>query len=268
MFAHCAPQRSSALASGSAALMPADAAAAAVTPSPAPPGVATGFAVLDAFLPWGGWPVGAMSEILTERCGAGELSLLLPAMARLAAEKRPIVLIGLPHEVFAPALLQAGVDPHQVTQIYPGATVRDVKALLWSSEQILRSGSAALVVLWSLGRPEPPIEALRRLHLAGLGKTTSFIHYRAVSCRGQPSPAWLRCGFWPTAETIELEVFKCRGRLTARPRITLDRRAVEARLAAHLHARLALKRALSEGLSSESPPPIAAQPQPWTALAR
>ena len=61
------------------------------------PGIATSFAVLDAFLPWHGWPVGAMTEIMTDTVGCGELSLLLPAMARLTQEKRPVLCIGAPH---------------------------------------------------------------------------------------------------------------------------------------------------------------------------
>jgi hypothetical protein len=221
------------------------------------PGLATGFAVLDAWLPWGGWPVGAMTEILVDSTGLGELSLLMPAMSRLAAEKRPIVLIGAPHEVFAPALVQAGVDPRQVTQIHPCATARDVKALLWSSEQILRSGSAALVLLWSTAcAKEITPEALRRLHLAGLDQPTTFIHYRAASCSTQPSPAWLRFGFSANDDELRLQVFKCRGRPLARPLITLDRALVQARLAAHLTARAALRGAIEQGLGT----PVGAPP--------
>jgi len=215
-------------------------------------GVATGFAVLDAFLPWGGWPVGAMTEVMTDAFGAGELSLLLPAMSRLASEKRPIAMIGLPHELFAPALAQANVDPQQVTQILPSARTHDAKELLWSSEQILKSGAAALVVLWSVPtsphRSAMSPEALRRLHLACLGQETTFIHYRAASCTALPSPAWLRFGFSANEEQIRLQVLKCRGRLLARPLVTLDRAAVQARLATRLNAERLLARALEDGL--------------------
>ena len=75
------------------------------------PGVSTSFAVLDAFLPWHGWPTGAMTEIMTDTVGCGELSLLLPAMARLSQEKRPILCIGAPHALFAPALTRDDADP-------------------------------------------------------------------------------------------------------------------------------------------------------------
>ncbi|MFN3629721.1 MAG: translesion DNA synthesis-associated protein ImuA [Casimicrobiaceae bacterium] len=214
------------------------------------PGLATGFAVLDAWLPWGGWPVGAMTEILTEQSGIGELSLLLPAMSRLAAEKRPIVLVGPPHELFAPALIQAGVDPRQITQIHPGATKREAKTLPWSSEQILRSGTAALVLLWSTAHADTVTpEVLRRLHLACLGKPTTFIHYRAACCSTQPSPAWLRFGLSATDDELHLQLFKCRGRPLARPLISLDRAQVQARLGAHLRARKALGEAMEAGLT-------------------
>ena len=46
--------------------------------------IASGHAALDAELPGGGWPQGSLSEILVDRCGQGEMSLLLPALARLS----------------------------------------------------------------------------------------------------------------------------------------------------------------------------------------
>ncbi|MBX3682927.1 MAG: SOS cell division inhibitor SulA, partial [Thauera sp.] len=40
----------------------------------------TGFSALDAELPGGGWPAGALIELLADRPGVGELSLLLPLL--------------------------------------------------------------------------------------------------------------------------------------------------------------------------------------------
>jgi hypothetical protein len=53
------------------------------------PGVPTGFAELDRELPGGGWPRGGLTEILPLRRGIGELSLLLPALARCRATNLP-----------------------------------------------------------------------------------------------------------------------------------------------------------------------------------
>ena len=46
----------------------------------------TGYAELDEQLPGGGWARGALTEILLEREGIGELRLLLPALARISAQ--------------------------------------------------------------------------------------------------------------------------------------------------------------------------------------
>ena len=56
--------------------------------SPATPrGLSTGFPALDALLPWGGWPPGALSEVLDQRPG-GAFALVVPALARLSAGGR------------------------------------------------------------------------------------------------------------------------------------------------------------------------------------
>ena len=50
------------------------------------PCVPTGFAMLDEALPGGGWPRGALTEILPARTGIGEISLLAPALTRLSRQ--------------------------------------------------------------------------------------------------------------------------------------------------------------------------------------
>src|SRR5262245_63261238 len=57
------------------------------------PSVPTGFAELDAWLPGGGWPAGAITEIHVERTGIGELQLVMPAAARLTRSGRWLALI-------------------------------------------------------------------------------------------------------------------------------------------------------------------------------
>ncbi|MCB1995213.1 MAG: hypothetical protein KDG57_04905, partial [Rhodoferax sp.] len=47
------------------------------------PGLATGFAALDAELPGGGWPGGLLTELLLPQPGVGEWRLLAPALAAL-----------------------------------------------------------------------------------------------------------------------------------------------------------------------------------------
>ena len=49
----------------------------------------TGHAALDAVLPGGGWPVGALVEVLQPQAGQGEWRLLAPALAAGAEPGRP-----------------------------------------------------------------------------------------------------------------------------------------------------------------------------------
>ena len=76
----------------------------------AQPSVPTGHAALDPLLPGGGWPRGALTELLVTHPGSGELSLLMPALARLSRQDRWIALVTPPHLPYAPALAAAGVD--------------------------------------------------------------------------------------------------------------------------------------------------------------
>lgn len=71
-------------------------------------GVASGFAELDAALPGGGWPRGALTELLPHKMGIGELSLLLPALTALEAEAGWIALVAPPWRPHAPAWQAVG----------------------------------------------------------------------------------------------------------------------------------------------------------------
>ena len=77
--------------------------------------IATGFAELDEFLPGGGWPRGAITEIFVDGYGVGELALLMPALAALtrkdpARAEKWVAWIAPPFIPYAPALQQHGVD--------------------------------------------------------------------------------------------------------------------------------------------------------------
>ena len=181
-----------------------------------------------------------MTEIMTDVTGRGELSLLLPAMARISEAKRQLVCIGAPHVLFSPALEQAQIDPARVTQI-DTSTIANIKTVrpkpnvdaLWSAEQVLKSGTAGMVLLWTR---ECSPEALHRLHLSVLGKDTVVFHFRSTTSVTQRSPAWLRLTLTGDAQRIRLQVLKCRGHLMTRPLIEIERALVQPRLFAQLAA--------------------------------
>jgi protein ImuA len=219
-------------------------------------GIGTGHSALDAYLPWRGWPTGAMTEIMTDTVGCGELSLLSPAMARLSHEKRPILCIGVPHKLFSPALRHAGIDVSRISQINPAPTVKQFAANLWSTEQALKTGLPGMVVLWSPPRSNAAIESLRRLHMACLGRDTMLIHFRTTGCMAQPSPAWLRMSYGVTDTQVRLQVLKCRGQSLAPPLICLDRAEVQPKLFTHLAARLQLNTAVTTGYFAKPKSPL------------
>src|SRR5258705_8667208 len=78
--------------------------------APEPATLPSGFAALDAALPGRGWPQGALTEVLLEREGIGELRLALPGLARGQAEGRGGVWVAPPPRPHAPPLAAPG--PH------------------------------------------------------------------------------------------------------------------------------------------------------------
>src|SRR2546430_13734680 len=72
------------------------------------PTLPCGFPGLDAELPGGGWPAGALTEILLAHEGIGELRLLGPALAGLSRRGLRLVWVAPPHLPYAPALAAAG----------------------------------------------------------------------------------------------------------------------------------------------------------------
>src|SRR5579863_10300983 len=67
--------------------------------------LSTGHPLLDATLPGGGWPIGALTELIPLAEGIGEVGLLQPVLQQLCGEGRRIVLVRPPYTPYAPALL-------------------------------------------------------------------------------------------------------------------------------------------------------------------
>lgn len=74
----------------------------------------TGNAALDASLPGGGWPEAALSELLVEAPGIGELRVVLATLARLSAAGERVVLVAPPYVPYPGAWSAAGADRKSV----------------------------------------------------------------------------------------------------------------------------------------------------------
>jgi hypothetical protein len=166
---------------------------------------ASGWTELDAVLPGGGWQVGTIVELMPAAMGIGELRLLMPALARITGAGRHVTLIAPPYIPFAPALSQRGVRLERLLVIQ----AQQPEDILWATEQSLRCRSFGAVLAW------PPATVrdreIRRLQLAAeAGGSTGFL-YRSVDAAHQPSPAALRLKLRRIANTLQIDVVKCRG---------------------------------------------------------
>jgi len=170
--------------------------------APAPPGVSSGFSALDAELPGGGWPEGALTEILGDATGA--FTLTLPALARLSDEGRWLLLAAPPRLPYAPALASRGVALERLLLVRPS----EPSGSLWAAEQGLRSGACGAVLIWS---DSAAGSALRRLQLAAAeGEALAFL-FRPEAAAAHPSPAPLRLRVRPSAQGLDVQVLKRRG---------------------------------------------------------
>jgi len=171
-----------------------------------PRGLATGFDALDAYLPGGGWPQGAITEVFLERYGIGELSLFMPALARLSQGERWIVWVDPPFIPYAPALTRSGVDLNRVLLVH-SSTVKQES--LWAVEQALRSKSSVATLAWLKLSDD---RDLRRLQLAAEERACWSILFRPLAAMRHRSPAALRIKLSGDSQNIRIEIIKCRGK--------------------------------------------------------
>ncbi len=147
--------------------------------------VPSGHAALDAQLPGGGWPLGALCELLQDQAGRAEWQLLLPALVRHA--RGAVVLVGAPvgYEPFAPALQARGLLAHRLLWV----RAEDAPSRWWACEQALRCAEVAAVLAWL---PQAKAAALRRLHAAAQGRSTLLFAMRPLQDAASASAAPLR----------------------------------------------------------------------------
>jgi cell division inhibitor SulA/protein ImuA len=172
--------------------------------------LATGFAPLDAQLPGGGWPTAALTELLSERPGIGELQLVLPALAALTSSGRRVVWLAPPHLPYPPALAAAGLD---LTQLAVLRMTRRRDAL-WSAEQVLRAGAAHALLAWL---PELRYAELQRLAVAAEASQAFAVLFRPHAAARESSPAGLRLALEPGGAELVVRIIKRRGAPASAP---------------------------------------------------
>lgn len=122
--------------------------------------VASGHAVLDAVLPGGGWPVGALIDLMPEFADTPWSALLTPALAQQVARTRGLVAwIAPPWEPGLSALASEGMPPARMLWLHANQQTEQ----LWLTEQAIGCAEVAVVLAWL---PGARAADLRRLHWA------------------------------------------------------------------------------------------------------
>jgi hypothetical protein len=180
------------------------------------PALPSGFAALDRCLPGGGWPRGALTELIVHTEGIGELALLMPACARLTHAGRSLIFVAPPHLPYAPALASAGLDLARLLLV----RAESRRDRLWALEQALGSPHCGAALGWIENSDE---RSLRRLQLAcERGGACCFLF---LPKRGAATTAALRLELSASADgELAVRILKRRGGMLAAP-VLLDPRS-------------------------------------------
>jgi protein ImuA len=166
--------------------------------------LSTGHGALDEALPGNGWPTGAVTELVNDAAGCGELSLLLPVLAQLSQENYWIVMVDPPWIPCPSALHGRGLAVEKLLLIH----TQNRKESLWACEQVVRGMSGGVMLAWpdSLSFGE-----LRRLQLAAKSSQKTVFLFRDQKAANTSSPAVLRLQLTPDDGDLQIRILKCRG---------------------------------------------------------
>ena len=173
-------------------------------PAQAGPALPSGFVLLDAELPGGGWPCQALTELLADDTGIGELTLVLPAFASLTGGGKRAIWIAPPHVPYAPALAACGVDLANLLIVQPARR----RQALWATEQALRAGSCHALAAWL---PQARYAELQRLAVAAQASRSVAFIFRPLAAGAESSPACLRLALEPAGAALSVHLLKRRG---------------------------------------------------------
>ena len=178
--------------------------------------VPSGFAVLDAQLPGGGWPRRVLTELLLPHPGVGEIRLLSPCLTTLQRQGRLVMLFDPPAKLSAQALTPLGFDVAQLLVVHTRARVIPGSDSLWAFEQALKSGHVGAVLAWL--PPRLRADRLRRLQLAAQAHDGPAFVLREWAAQQRPTSAPLRLALRAGgADRLQLQLLKRRGPPLASP---------------------------------------------------
>lgn len=219
------------------------------------PALDTGYAALNQVLPGGGWPQGALVEMLQPQAGLHEWGLLAPALAAVqaAAPAKLVVLVGAPWLPFGPALGARQLNMQRVLCVHSQGP-----ALLWATREALQCADVAAVLAWL---PDARSAHLRRLQMAAQAHSQLLFVFRPLRAQLESSPAPLRLlleGVAAEEGKLRVHVLKRRGPPLAAPLLLATRPARLTALLAASRERVRRRREEAGGLVPRLQPAPAA----------
>lgn len=166
----------------------------------------TGHDALDRALHDGGWPQGAISELILPHPGCGELKLLQPLLRQTSQHGGWLVLAGHPFQPYLAAWQAAGINTQTLLQVHPSTAAE----WLWTLEQSARAGCCPIILGWQ-GEHRLQDRDLRRLQLAMQPQAGHLFLMRPWSAQKQASVAALRLTLQPSPEGLQVNILKQRG---------------------------------------------------------
>ena len=167
--------------------------------------LSSGHLVLDDALPGNGWPMGAVTELLNDTAGCGEISLLLPLLARLSQKNHWIVMVDPPWIPNPSALHGRGLALEKLLLV----RTQSRSESLWACEQVARGIAGGAMLAWPDGIS---FSEVRRLQLAAQSTQKIVFLFRDRKTANASSPAALRLQLSPDDGDLQIRVLKCRGR--------------------------------------------------------
>jgi hypothetical protein len=184
--------------------------------------LASGFPRLDAELPGGGWPRGALTELLAGHEGIGELGLLLPALATLTGAGQIVVLVAPPHAPMRRPGLPPGSGSIACAWCFRGGRAMPVGRR--RGPALRRRGGHAAVARRDVSRrpagqqPAPPAGG------GGRGRRRRLLLPSGAAARLRPRRRRCACSCRRPGRQLRVQLLKRRGP-PARQAILLDIRA-------------------------------------------
>lgn len=169
------------------------------------PTISTGFDLLDASLPGGGWPTRALTEVLTAQAPLCEWRLLGRCLPSLVQNGGQILLVAPPQQPHAGGLAQLGVPADQIVWIQ----AKTPAERLWVTEQLVKSNPCGAVLSWL---PQVRADQIRRLQVHAQSCQSPVFLFRPLNAQREASPAPLRTLVsLGTGWNIDVRILKRRG---------------------------------------------------------